>query len=279
MLIMKKAKYLYFPVLLLLLPIVFCSGCTASADEQQLKPIAVEVQKSVQATLDNLDIDTLAAVSKLSVSGLSGSETRQTLAALQSKYGFIVDINTADTGGKMVTVVPSAYSRFEGTDTGKNNPTVTYNLARKPMLSGMFKAVEGMDSVVLVIPIPSQKGDIIGSVSVLFEPRNLIAPAAEKWVKDGKIEILAIQTDGLSVYDSDTSQIGKNVFKDPMYQSYKSLLDFGAKVVAGDSGFGGYNFTLQGTTRAVNKAAYWTTIGLHGTNWRLVVIKEASAAN
>jgi hypothetical protein len=276
---MKNINYLYYPVLLLSLPVLFCSGCNASADEQQLKPIALEVQKSVQVTLDNLNSDTLAAVSKISVSGLSGSETRQTLTALQSKYGFIVDINTADAGSKMVTVIPSAYGRFEGTDTGKNNPTVTFNLARKPMLSGMFKAVEGMNAVVLVIPVPSAKGDIIGSLSVLFEPKNLIAPAAEKWVKDGKIEILVIQTDGLSIYDSDASQSGKNVFKDPMYQPYKSLLDFGTKVIAGDSGFGGYNFTLQGSTGTVNKAAYWTTIGLHGTNWRLVVIKEASAAN
>ena len=81
--------------------------------------------------------------------------------------------------------------------------------------------------------------------------------------------------DGLLLYDEDASQIGKNLFEDPLYKPFPNLLDLGHRIVAERSGHGYYSYfqVTEGNKTAVNKECYWTTAGLHGREWRLVVTK------
>jgi hypothetical protein len=93
---------------------------------------------------------------------------------------------------------------------------------------------------------------------------------AKPLVKGKDIEIIAIQLDGLNVYDTDKSQIGKNLFTDPMYQPYADLQALGKQIVAGTTGTGSYSFPATGGGQVVRKQVYWMTVGLHETAWRLV---------
>ncbi len=79
------------------------------------------------------------------------------------------------------------------------------------MLSNSFRAVEGIDAVVLIWPIVTARGEVLGSVSALFKPGDLvagtIAPAAETRV----IKVNVAQTDGLVTYCSNGAETGKNL--------------------------------------------------------------------
>ncbi len=80
--------------------------------------------------------------------------------------------------------------------------------------------------------------------------------------------------DGLVAYDRDESQIGKDLFKDLLYQPNPSLLELGKRIIAERSGHGDYSFLVtQANKKVVTKDTYWTTVGLHGREWRLVVTK------
>ena len=80
--------------------------------------------------------------------------------------------------------------------------------------------------------------------------------------------------DGLIAYDRDASQIGKYLFEDPLYKSYPSLLDLGKKMITARTGHGYYSFQVtEGNKKVVTKESYWTTAGLQGREWRLVVTK------
>ena len=82
--------------------------------------------------------------------------------------------------------------------------------------------------------------------------------------------------DGLLLYDEDEGQIGRNLLEDPLYKSFPSLLELvEQRILTERSGHGYYSFfqVTGGNEAEVTKECYWTTAGLHGTEWRLVINK------
>ena len=80
--------------------------------------------------------------------------------------------------------------------------------------------------------------------------------------------------DGIVAYDRDASQIGKYLFTDPLYQPFPSLRNLGYRIAAERSGHGYYSFQVtQANKDVVTKDTYWTTVELHGREWRLVATK------
>jgi len=255
--------------------IILTYGCASSFNhEGQLKTTALQVQEAVQLELDNLDSDLSGAASELSRTGLSGPEARQILNGLCSKHPFVIDSCTTDVAGKMVTVAPEAYSSYEGSDISTQDPVVKMRETKEPVLSQIFPVVENIDAVVLMWPIFSEKGDFIGSLSALFKPEALLATEVEPVLKGTDIEVNVMQLDGLTIYDSEGADTGKNLLTDPSFQAYKELVELGARIAAEESGSGSYTFINHATGKPVKKQAFWVSVGLHDTAWRLVSVQQ-----
>jgi hypothetical protein len=272
---MLRQRFFLAVVLALSLMFVPAYGCTGSVNrEAQLKATTLQIQKAVQSELDKLDSDLSDAASKLAGTGLSGPEARQILNGLCSKYPFVIDSCTADIAGKMVTVAPEAYSSYEGSDISEYGPTVKLRETKKPMLSQVFRAVEGMDAAVIMWPIFSETGDFIGSLSALFNPETLLAMVAEPTLKGTGIALNVMQLDGLNIYDSEGADTGKNLLTDPSFQPYKELVELGSRIAAEESGSGSYKSINHATGETVKKQAFWVSVGLHGTAWRLASVQQ-----
>ncbi len=76
------------------------------------------------------------------------------------------------------------------------------------------------------------------------------------------------------VYDINEQEIGKNVFLDPLYQTYPSLLAVARRIAAEPDGQGQYHFLDKNMREEVVKNIVWTTVGLHGTEYRLALAFE-----
>ena len=76
------------------------------------------------------------------------------------------------------------------------------------------------------------------------------------------------------VYDINEEEIGKNVFLDPLFQEYTSLLAVARRMVAEPDGRGQYRFLDKDMREEVVKNVVWTTVGLHGTEYRLALAFE-----
>jgi hypothetical protein len=82
-----------------------------------------------------------------------------------------------------------------------------------------------------------------------------------------------MQTNGTLLYDPDPVQQGKNLFTDPIYVDYPTVQAFVHQVASEEAGYGTYQYhenTVAGNI--VNKEAYWTTTGIYGAQWRLVLL-------
>ena len=150
------------------------------------------------------------------------------------------------------------------------------------MFSKQLLLVEGFNGTSLAYPVFSPQGDFIGGISAIIEPDKLlnaiVAPQLHFDVSNRSnitdYSFWIMHLDGLIAYDRDESQIGKYLFEDPLYAPYPSLLTLGEKMVTARSGHDYYSFQVtEGDKKVVTKESYWTTAGLHGREWRLVVTK------
>ena len=79
------------------------------------------------------------------------------------------------------------------------------------------------------------------------------------------------QKDGRMIYDINQEEIAKNLFTDPLYADYPSLLQVAMEMAATSQGSGQYQFLDKKLDNTVTKKLIWTTIGLHGTEFRLAL--------
>jgi hypothetical protein len=263
--------------LLFILVAMSLSTCSCVMEEySMLEDAAVGIQNIVQGKLDKLDIDMSEAAVALGKTGLSGTESRQILDKLYQENNFVVDCCATDVSGKMITIMPDTYSSYEGTDISQQDVTLEFNKTRKPMLSNVFTAVEGFDAVVLIWPVISGDDENIGSLSVLFKPETLFDEAVKKVSLKPVVSVNAMQVNGSTIYDSDDKDTGTNLLTDPRFQSYAELVSLGHKIADEDSGTGSYSYLSGGDSQVVKKQAYWLTVSLHGTDWRVVAVSEAA---
>jgi hypothetical protein len=264
-------------VLALSLILIPAYGCAAPPSQKEgLITLTLEIQEAVQSELYDLDLDMLAVATQLRNTGLSGTEARQLLNQLFGQYPFLIDTCTADADAKMVTVAPDAYRGCEGTDISQQAVMVKFNDTRRPLLSQMFSAVEGMDAVVVIWPVLSQVGSFSGSLSALFKPMSLFNMKIGRRLKGTGITLNVMQLDGLTIYDSEYIDTGKNLLTDPEFQPYTELIALGHRIAAEESGTGSYTFIDHATGKLVKKQAFWVSVGLHGTEWRLVSVQQVA---
>ncbi|MCX5997376.1 MAG: PDC sensor domain-containing protein [Chloroflexi bacterium] len=259
--------------------IVMTAGCAGPVkNERQIKTATDNLQGIIQSKLLNLDNAVSSAAEKKAKSGLQGEETRGILNGLSKKYPYLLDCSTADPQGKMITVAPAEYRRYEGTETATTEASKEFLAGlsenKQPVLSDVFGAVEGVDAVVLVWPVVTEKGELLGVVSALFKPGSLMDETIAPQAKVVALKVNVMQLDGMVIYCSTGTETGKNVLTDPSYENYPELIAQAEKIAAQKTGTGGYMYPDAATGKPVKKTIYWTSVGLHSTEWRLVSIAE-----
>lgn len=229
-----------------------------------------DARDRVQSEFDRLEAGLKRAAAQLGASGLTGDAARMVLAELCGSFGYAVDCAAVDPAGKMVTIEPAAYRRFEGTDIGGQEQAKRMMQDRKPVISDVFTSVEGFAASDAEYPVTSRDGSFLGSVSLLFRPEQFLGEIIRPLVKGIPMDIWAMETGGRILYDVDKRQINLNLFSSPLYRPYRSLLELGRRIARNPSGAGNYTFLDRTTKKAVTKNAYWQTASLYGSDWRLV---------
>ncbi|MFA4886390.1 MAG: hypothetical protein WC601_11565, partial [Desulfotomaculaceae bacterium] len=188
---------------------------------------------------------------------------------LAAKYPYVIDACTVDNNGIIIAVEPAAYHEFKGYDISQQEQVRRLQETRLPVLSLAFMSVEEVIAVDLEQPVINQQNEVIGSVSLLIKPEPLFSKFAVTNLHQP--ETMIMQKDGYILYDTQNTQTGLNSFTDNLYQGYPELLSLAGKVAADKAGLGNYTFLDESLQKQVAKRSAWTTVGLHGTEWRLIV--------
>ncbi len=258
------------------------SALSAAESEADMLFMLLQIQADVQGNLNDLDSDVANAAQNLSTTGLEGTAARGVLQKLLETNLNLVEAVTFSKDGKIITAECKGCEGGEGADISSQEHIAHVLKTKTPTLSKQFLLVEGYNGTALAYPVFSPQGEFLGGISTIIEPDKLLNAVVAPTLKfdistRGNItdySFWLMHLDGLIAYDRDASQIGKYLFEDPLYKPYPSLLDLGHMIVAERSGHGYYSFQVtEGNKRVVTKESYWTTAGLHGREWRLVVTK------
>jgi hypothetical protein len=251
-------------------------GCSSSSSGDAGRVLQM-VHKGIREEMERLDKDLGSAAQKLAGQDLDSPQSRSILSALLPRRPYIVDACTINRSGTIIAIEPADFRDFENADISQQEQVIRLFRTLKPVLSQNFRAVEGFEAADLEYPVfsadsKSADKDISGSVSILFKPEILIGNVVAPAIKNTTFSIMLMQPDGRIIYETDSSQIGRNTFVDPLYQSFPQLLSLGREVSANDTGVGQYQFLDPSTRQKVNKEALWTTFSLHRAEWRIVLI-------
>ncbi|MEJ2696207.1 MAG: cache domain-containing protein [Candidatus Sulfobium sp.] len=236
-----------------------------------LPPFLLEMEKEVTSALERMNRDVAAAAEAVSKEGLEGPRVRRILKDLCSSHPYAVDCSAVDPEGTMVVVEPEKYAEFEGSDIGSQEQIIRLHKSKKPVLGTVIRSVEGFDAVDFEYPIFSPGGGFAGSVSMLIRPEMLLESAASSVVQGMPVDVWVMQKDGRILYDPDKEEVGRMLFEDPIYKPFPQLLALGRLIAGKRKGTGSYEFLGRGLKRPVRKDAYWTTVGLGDTEWRVVL--------
>ena len=247
------------------------------ATRLEMVSILSQAQVQVEAELKQMGNTLVYASEQLSTTGLSGDQARAVVSDLAAHGSFRIEAATQDLNRKMITVEPAAFHSSEGKIIG---PQKWLNINPDgpilPSMTSTLPLITGHTGVSLAAPIFNTNKTLIGTVSIAFDHVALLNTTISPIIKDTGYAITVIQTNSTIIFDTDASQIGKDL-TDPIYESYPELLSFVHRVAEESSGYGTYKFTLDGSGQVVSKECYWTTISVYGQEWRLALIHSLDA--
>ena len=172
----------------------------------------------------------------------------------------------------IVAAEPANWSYIEGRNVGEQTYlNLNPNGAITPVMTPVLPLQSDMMGNIVSVLIFNSDKQLIGTVSVIFDPQTLIGNSVSAVLEGKPYELIGMQFDGLMIYDSDPSQQWRNMFTDPAYQDFTQLLALGHHVVDEPSGYGTYKLTLIASNQIVHKECYWTTITAFGQQWRLAL--------
>jgi len=231
---------------------------------------------NVDNELAELDKALTSACQKLSILGLDGAQVRGVLSDLLDENALIINAATADAEDILVAIEPNSYSEIEDQDISGQEQNIWMHQSMLPEMSNMIPLVEGFPGVVMVAPIFDTNNKFMGSLSIVILPSQLINQSIAQPPEGTKLyQMWAMQSNGTLIYDPDPNQQGKNLLTAPEYAEYPEVKSFTQKVADQQSGYSCYQYYDKplddDTKKVVTKEAYWMTVGVYGTEWRLVI--------
>ncbi len=249
---------------------------TKRSSEKEMGLLLINAEATINAKLLRLDGLLSNACQQLSITGLTGPEAMKILNGLYTENSdIIINAATVDKNDILLEVQPSNYSNLTGQDFKNQEQNIEMHKTMRPSLSNLISLLEGFPGIVMVSPVFDTNEHFIGSLSIVFQPYQLIHPIVENSTK-GIYTIYALQKNGTLIYDANSEEQGKNIFTDEAYAGYTELQTFIHQVVDTQSGYGTYSYydDLAASRPLVNKEAYWATIGIYNTDWRLVIARN-----
>ena len=241
--------------------------------EDDQASLLTQAQDRISQVLNKMDSDLAAAALKLSQTGLTGKKAVQILAQLIKDDPAAYDAITVDPTGLILAVEPKKYQKIVGKRIGDKEYLTKFWQTRQPVLSPAIDTVEGVRAHDLEQPVFDAKGKFLGSVSFLTKP-SLWADILGPLSKDRPVRFMVMQPDGLILYETDGQNIGLNTFTDPAFKDHPELTDLARQMADRPAGSGQYTFLGEDGQQTVNKKTVWTSVGLHGTEFRLALSKQ-----
>ncbi|MBN2735248.1 MAG: cache domain-containing protein [Methanomicrobiaceae archaeon] len=276
-------KFLIGISVLILAAFVIFSGCTSQNGVSQTKQtdetrihmesVADEITLSVNEGLKEINSGLSKNAEALTKTGLSGDAAEKTLSENLLNYPWALSSLVISKDGVVVTAAPKNYANIIGEDLSWQSQVQTANTEQKPIVSDVFTMAEGFRGISQSYPVFSESGEYIGYTDITYKPEAFLGRLVKPAIADLPYDAWVAQTDGTIIFDVKEEEIGNNLLKDLMY-SDPDLQAVLKRILSEESGTAEYIFSDKDWKENVTKKAVWSTAGINGAEWRVVITRS-----
>jgi hypothetical protein len=237
-------------------------------------PMLAQAQSNVQEGIVALaTLMTGKLAPELGTTGLNSTAARTLLTATLADSPYIIDLIALSSTGIVVAVEPDIYDFMEGMDFTDDEDTRSFLANKTPFMSNVFLGLEGMYGSSIGAPVFDLDGKFIGGICAYVNVSALIHDSVS-FAEDMGVTFSAIQIDGLDIGGSDPLESGLNLFTSHEYDAFPELRNATMRMANETFGYAEYSYKINiSATTVVHKEMFWTSIGWHGSEWRLAIIR------
>jgi len=260
---------------LLILALFLAGGCMKKVhpDNSSSEPVALrEVIHELTLSFSDIADDLEQAAGDVAAVQDDIDKIRDIVHRLYAEYSWASDVSYIDELGIMQVVEPPEFAGLQGRNISAQQHIRQIFIDNKPSMSQSFISVEGFAAVALQYPV--MENDLFsGSVDMLLRPESLLKKIVEPKIQGLPVDIWVMEPGGRIIYDPDAEEIGRNIFTDKLYKPFPGLIDAARSISQTVKGMATYDFFGRGLKESVKKYAYWNTVTVFGTPWRIVLTK------
>jgi hypothetical protein len=249
-----------------------CDKDSESNVAEEIPPNLGLIKSKINSTFHDMDTALVRGVNTVAGTGIVEPAIRQVLTSYTREFNYLMDCGFISSQGILQYIEPAQFRSSEGVDINQQAHIIKIRQTRKPVLSGSFYAVEGFWSVTYAHPI-LQDTSFLGSLFLLVKPELFLKSIITPYTQGTNENYWVMEKGGRIIYDPDTMEIGRNLFQDTLYASFPQLITAGHAIDSQDNGQTTYQFYDTGIHNIVTRVAFWTTINIYGTEWKLVYIR------
>lgn len=233
-----------------------------------------QVTLGIQDALSGIDTATSDASVSLGSVGISGPMAENILVQLETAHPAVFSAITIDPSGTVVSAKPWDVQGLVGQNLVYQEAVEKALITRKPLMSDLFPLAQGCSGVVIEYPVFSDNGTFSGVVSTAFVPSDLVAPLVENATEGTSCSFMVVSPDGRILYDPDPEEVGRDTLNETLYADFPEIFEVMSQLSVDPSGHATYSIYDTGFGKVVKKECYWSTAGLHGTEWRVMIISN-----
>lgn len=259
--------------------ILSCTSTSEPSDDGAYMKVLTESQKSIDSAISALFADIQTACKNIAATKQDEVKIREELVSILLKHKTATEAVYVNSENIIAHIEPEEYRYAEGSDITEQEHQQKMVATHDGAVSGIFKVVEGYYAIVIAYPI-IVNGKMEGSVNIVIKPYNMISsfslahlqnPADGKYLVDA---FWVMETNGMILYDIDSTQVGKNSFTDSLFIAFPEIKIAADRINAGDAGKTNYSFLDASKQKTVTKDVWWSTSNYKDKIWKFCVSKE-----
>lgn len=173
----------------------------------------------------------------------------------------------------VLQAAPAQYRDLVGLNLSYQPETRYANEKQSPVVSDIFYLEEGFYGISISYPVFSNENEYLGYTDVTIYPdeffRGIITPFTELT----GYEVFIIQKDGLTIYETNEVETGKNILTDPLYDT-PEMRNVSQAVIDNPDGTITYTFWNRFWNKEVLRQALWTTFYPDNQEWRVGIVRD-----
>jgi len=247
---------------------------TPGYDQVSMLKNVDSLKEALSEMMSTMEDSLLKASSEFAANKELPENLEEILKTIYSESPYALDVAFVNTKGVMKVLYPEAYKKYEGVDISDQEQIKKISKIKKPVISELFMSEEDCYAIDVEWPVFNNTSAFKGSLSILLKPEDFFKRIFKERLENPDFELWVMQNDGTIIYDTDSDEIGKNLFKSKLYASYEELISLGKEMINSKTGSGDYTFLETGKEIPVTKEAVWTTVRFHETDWKIVLTKK-----